>query len=478
MSDRNTADNWRLEESGDTTGRWKLEEAEQNQISPWELQDEYAEENEWQPVDYAREPRPQGGGWVLPSLVGLALIAVVAYGAWIGLTRLQPGMLGQLLGQNTLLTPVPTVDSAAAAITPEQPITAEEPTATATPEATVAPITEPTVPAAPALVEERFVTISAQYGVNARPNPSTEGDAIQILEQGQEYLVVDETAEWLQVALPTGRLAWISSDPEFVTVRAEEMEVTRANQFRAQVQAPLLEGGVATEEPAGTAPSTTAVTATVPTTDTAEIVVPTTEPVAEAPVGAAISGRVNITGGLNARTQPDTTGELVALLPNDTALTLTGRTADSTWLRSTLSESITVWVFAEFVEVTGELSTLPAIDDSGAVIDDPASGATPITGTITTAESTPEAPAAAPPGESASSATAAVNTILGAAVRAGPAATEDAIATAIYENVLTVTGRSADNLWLQVDLGDQQGWVLVSAVNLSVDLASLPVVSP
>jgi uncharacterized protein YgiM (DUF1202 family) len=476
MSDRNTADNWRLEESGDTTGRWKLEEAEQNQISPWELQDEYAEENEWQPVDYAREPRPQGGGWVLPSLVGLALIAVVAYGAWIGLTRLQPGMLGQLLGQNTLLTPVPTVDSAAAAITPEQPVTeegaAEEPTATATPEALVAPTAAPTVPAAPALVEERFVTISAQYGVNARPNPSTEGDALQILEQGQEYLVVDETAEWLQVALPTGQLAWISSDPEFVTVRAEEMEVTRANQFRAQVQAPLLEGGVATEEPVGTAPSTTAVTATVPATETAGIVVPTTEPVAEALVGAAISGRVNITGGLNARAQPDTTGELIALLPNDTLLTLTGRTADSAWVRSTLSDSITIWVFAEFVEVTGELSALPVIDDSGA------SGATPITGTITTVESTPEAPAAAPPGESTSSATAAVNTILGAAVRAGPAATEDAIATAIYENVLTVTGRSADNLWLQVDLGDQQGWVLVSAVDLSVELASLPVVNP
>ncbi len=107
--------------------------------------------------------------------------------------------------------------------------------------ATLPPTDVPTVAATPATVEERFVTISWQYGLNARSNPSTDGDVLQILEQGGEYLVVDSTAEWLEVVLPSGQLAWILWDPAYVTVRTEEMEMIRANQLRAQLNAPLLE---------------------------------------------------------------------------------------------------------------------------------------------------------------------------------------------------------------------------------------------
>ncbi len=463
MSDRNTTDNWRLEESGDTKSRWKLEETEQNQISQWELQEEYSEEAGWQPVDYMREPQRQSGSWVLPSLVGLALIAVVAYGAWIGITRLQPNMIGQLLGQGALLTPVPTVAGAAAAVTPDQPVPTEAPITVIPPtviaEPTLPPTEVPTVAPAPAQVEERFVTITAQYGVNARPNPSTEGDAIQVLEQNGEYLVLDSTAEWLQVALPTTQLAWISSDPQFVTVRAEMMDVTRANQFRAQVGAPLLEGGATAALP----PATTAITATAtPIADAPPA--PTVEATQIATDGAPISGTVNITAGLNARGTPDTAGELIALLPNQTVLTLTGRTANNEWLRTTLSETTTAWVFADFIEIGGDINAIPLIEVAGISATDA------VTTTATTIE-----PTAVP---SASEATASVNTLLGAAVRAAPASTADALDTAIYENVLIVTGRSADNLWLQIDMAESQGWVLVSAVDLSVDLASLPVVNP
>ncbi|MCB0063323.1 MAG: hypothetical protein KDE19_14480, partial [Caldilineaceae bacterium] len=61
MSDPNRSDNWRLEESGETAGRWKLEEAEQNRISQWALQDDPSydpsgQEADWHPVEYARDP--------------------------------------------------------------------------------------------------------------------------------------------------------------------------------------------------------------------------------------------------------------------------------------------------------------------------------------------------------------------------------------------------------------------------------------
>lgn len=467
MSDRNTADNWRLEESGDTTSRWKLEETEQNQISQWELQEEYPEEAGWQPVDYMREPQRQSGNWVLPSLVGLALIAVVAYGAWIGLTRLQPNMIGQLLGQGTLLTPVPTVAGSAIESTPDQAapteaaITVIPPTVVAEP--TLPPTAAPTVAPTPAQVEERFVTINAQYGVNARPNPSTDGEALQILEQGGEYLVVDSTDEWLQVALLTGQVAWISSDPQYVTVRSEMMDVIRANQFRTQVGAPLLAGGTAAALP----PATAAITATAaPIADAPAAPTVEAQPTQIVTDGAPITGTVNITVGLNARSTPDTNGELISLLPNATILTLTGRTADNEWLRTTLSETVSAWVFADFIEVSGGLNAIPVIEVPGI------SATTPLTDTTAPVEPTPAS--AAPVTE----ATASVNTLLGAAVRAAPASTADALDTATYENVLIVTGRSADNLWLQVDMAETQGWVLVSAVDLSVDLESLPVVNP
>lgn len=496
MSDQNNADNWRLEESGDTSGRWRLEETEQNQLSPWELQEDEYEEVGWQPVEYARAERNQSGGWVLPSLVGLALIAVVSYGAWIGLTRLPAGTIGSLIGNNNLLTPVPTSEAATVAeTTPDAPAVEEAPTdaptATATTPPTVAPTEAPTLPP-PTMVEERFATITSQYGVNARPNPAVEGDPLEILAEGDEFLVVDEIDEWLQVALPSGQLAWISSAPEFVTVRSEEMDVNRANQFRTQVGAPLLPGGsdvaalppAAESEPITTTTTVTDSNALVPTT-TAEDGGATPEP----PVGddePTIVGTVNITAGLNARAEPSTTGELIALLPNNTELDLTARTADNAWLRSTLSESITIWVFADFIVAADDLTTLPVIEVPG--ISAPEIVATPetpaaseVSTDTTSVDSEPVAEETPIPVEEPAApvdATASVNTILGTAVRAAPDVGADAIATAVYENVLTVIGRSADDAWIQVDLGEQQGWVQVSAVDLSVDLATLPVSSP
>ncbi|MEZ4615557.1 MAG: SH3 domain-containing protein [Caldilineaceae bacterium] len=216
---------------------------------------------------------------------------------------------------------------------------------------------------------------------------------------------------------------------------------------------------------------------------------PDIQPITGGLTTATITGTVNITAGLNARSEPSTNGVLVALLENNTQLALDGRTADNSWYRSQLSNSVPIWVFADFIVVDGDPTVLPVIDVPGISASETntvTETATTLLSTSTTvtesAESpagtlaptaTPAAPAEAP---SDTPALASVNTILGAAIRAAPEAGADAIATAVYENVLTVTGRSADNAWLQVDLGNSEvGWVLVSAVELSVDLATLPV---
>lgn len=477
MSDQNTVDNWRLEESGKTRSQWTLEETEQNRLSQWELQDEYQEEVAWQPVEYERDVNSrQGGGWVLPSLVGLALLAVVAYGAWIGLTRLPSNMIGSWLPIANVATPTSAAESVAATgqtadtPTPTVAVITEQPTAT--PEPTLPPAATPTVAVpVPLLVEQQFVVISAQYGVNARPEPSTEGDAIEILEQGEEFLVIDTQEDWLQIMLPfvdqPSQLVWISADPQFVTLRSEEVDLATANARRAQAGMPPLEenAGLPTTPSEGDTEIALAPTptpeeepviedGTVPT-DTTAIFIPAPDdpPVAE----VEVAGTVNIAAGLNARRTPDTNGELVALLENSSSLSFTGRTADSTWLRTALENGDTVWVFAEFITIAGDVATLPVVvTDSVAPPD--------------TAETPDEATSV--------SATASVTSLLGAGIREAPDPTAVAISTAVYDNVLTVTGRSEDNQWLQIDLDGQPGWVSIAAVELSVDIETLPVVVP
>lgn len=472
MSDQNTADNWRLEDTGKTGKQWKLQETEQNRIAQWELQDEAYEDTNWQPVLYEREPRQQGGGWVLPSLVGLALIAVVAYGAWIGLTQFTPGTfnLGNLISAATF-TPAPTNtgnDPNAVAGIGTEAATTEVPTAapaTPTPEPTATAPAAPTVTVAPAIVELTYARITNQYGVNARREPSTDAEVIELLDQGETYLLQQTQADWLQIALSNGTLAWISAD--FAEQFTQQKPLVEANNELAAVGLPPLAGPPAAEAPAPEAP---VVEAPVSTTT------PITSPAVTAPVtpttplaSVSITGTVNITAGLNARSTPNADAAVVTLLPGNTVLTLTGRTADNSWLSTTVSDSVPAWVFAEYITVNGNINGLPAEGTT-----------TPITGTLLTTATTPIATTptvtttAAPTG-----ATATVNTILGAGVRQGPSRDAEAIGTLPFDRVYSVLARSADDQWVQIALeANQQGWVLVSSVTLNVELATLPVVVP
>lgn len=480
MSEQNTADNWRLEDTGDTLDQWKLQETEQNQAEQWQLQRTRPGDVGWQPVDYERQG-VRRGSWVLPLLVGLALVAVFTYGVWIGL-----GTLG-IADISSLLAPVQTAPTPPQAVAvAEQDATATAaaatpttaPTATATVAPTNTPLPTPSPTPEPLKVEQQIVRITNQYGVNARRQPSTEGELVQVLQQGQEFAVMEERSEgWLQVVLPPSDLVWISS--EFVDKRSELVPLEVVNQRRAAVGlAPLtaadaftgthttavavaLTSTVPTQPITGTQPITevVAVTDTTPTTATQPLTTPAPSAV------TAITGTVNITAGLNARSAPTTTAQAVILLNGGTVLTITGRSADSQWLQVRLADGTLAWVFAQYVDISPTSASAP-VATPGAT--------TPVTTSVTTT-TTGTTVGTTPP---AGGASASVKSLSGANARLAPDRNAESFAVIAYDTVLAVRGRTANNEWLQVEYEGQLVWVLVSTVSLSTDLATLPVVTP
>ncbi len=73
-----------------------------------------------------------------------------------------------------------------------------------------------------------------------------------------------------------------------------------------------------------------------------------------------LSAQVSDNGiGLNMRAGPGPTYPVIARLLPLTPLTLTGRTADNTWLLGTAATGDTGWVAAEFVTLSGSLEAIP-----------------------------------------------------------------------------------------------------------------------
>ncbi len=464
MSDQNVANNWRLEETGETQDRWKLQEADQGLVTQWQLQDEPRTEAAWQPVDYTRE-RPGPGNWVLPSLVVIALIAVVGYIAWIGLTRFN--LLTATSPTDALQTPVGVATSAADANTPAAlaantemtPTVAPTPAPTEAPTAIIVPTPAPTPTVA--RVEQVFISVSDPAGVNARSEPNATSAVVKLLESGQRVLVVAQEQDWIQVALARNSLAWVKA--EFVDRSSQLVSLDEANQRRVELGlVPLVSSpapSAATGAVTGTIPSTltVGVTNTTGVTNITGITNPTTtEPLL---VSAPLTATINISTGLNARTVPTTTGTPIKLLSNGARYKVTGRSADNQWLQITLEDGALAWVFAEYVNVNGNTNTLPV----------PSTSAT-LTTTTTLSGTT---------GATGGEATLTVSSLSGANARPTPDRTAASLTLFPFEAALSVVGRSADNQWLQVKLDDGKlGWMLTSAVKLNVDIATLLVVNP
>ncbi len=488
-ADKNTADNWRLEDTGDTLDKWKLQEAEQTQVSPWQLQSGQPSDANWQPVEYERQA-PRRGSWVLPLLVGLALVAVFSYGVWIGLGTLGITDFASLV-PSMQTEPTPTEVAAALPIGETAPAATITETVAAT--ATTAAVVDTTPPTpeasptpAPLFVEEKLAEILNQYGVNARSAPSVDGELILVLDQGNEYLVLDDvgTANWVQIAISSTQQGWVSA--EFVEVRTEQVLLEAANQRRAALNVPLLEDSSAqsatAEQAAALSVTTTlpsaAITETLTVTNTPPVTAteaPTagavlTEPVA--PVATAlITGTVNITVGLNARSTPVTNTLPIETLLGGAVITVTGRSEDSNWLQAISAENPEIWVFSEYIDLSVAVDTLPVATPG--VVPTPPSATTPLSATNTLTDTLPSTTGEAPGDLSAS-----VSSLSGANVRLAPDRNADSFAAVAYDTALPVLGRSADNEWLQVEYEGESVWVLVSTVSLSADVASLPIVTP
>ena len=180
-----------------------------------------------------------------------------------------------------------------------------------------------------------------------------------------------------------------------------------------------------------------------------------------------ITGTVNITAGLNARSVPTTTGQPVVLLGGGDVVTITGRSADSQWLQIRLADTSEAWVFAQSIDISSTPVATPAPVT-------PITTTAPLTSTSALTTNVPSAGTTAT-GETVS---ASVSSISGANARLTPDRNADSFRIIPYDTVLAVSGRSANNEWLQVEYENQPVWVLVSAVSLSADLATLQVVTP
>ena len=488
MSDQNIGEQWKLQGSNEPQKQWVLQEAEQNALAPWQLQDQPPVAIEWQPVDYVRDRRSGGNNWLLPTLVGVALVAVIAYVGWVVLNRM--GILATSPLPNTSATPTVEIQNAAQAVAPtDTPI---PPTPTSVPPTpTSAPPTPTSLPPTPTsipLVDLQSAIITADTGVNARRDASVTADIIALVKKDEKFLIASEQPEWVQIALPSGELAWVKS--EFTQRVTERVKIEEANRRRAELDLPALtpsailasSGVTNTGVTSGTngLRATTAVTGTSALSNTGALAgkppasagtITATGGITQANV--TLAATINITTGLNARESPSLTANAIRLLGGGESFTAIGRSADNQWVQLRLEEeNKPAWVFAEYVTLSGALNDLPVAQ---ANLPSSITASKPVTSTNTT---TPTGTANTGVTTTVNGVTASVISLSGVNARSTPDTNTEPLQTLPFDSVLRVVGRSADNTWLKVTLEEGRlAWVLASEVKLNVEIATLPVVN-
>lgn len=457
--ERRVAKNLQLQdEPGSSAPYMELQDTGQGVADQWQLRDDVDVTN-WQPIEYQRSTPPKTN-WILPSLVGVMLLAVLSYVGWVGYMRFGPGSTAAVPGLATATT---AVDAAVGeqggeetAGQTEEPIegvaAVQQETATPTPEPTLPaavpvatePAPEPTV----VLVDQRIATITNQYGVNARLEPNTTSDVLRVLEQGETAIVVDELTDadgvnWLQVQISEGALVWISAEFAEITTRQVAAEP----------------GSVAA------APSVTT---------TVETEVP-------AAPGVDVSITISSPFGLNARALPNPDAEIITLLDNAQTLPAIARSQDNTWVQVQLEDGTLAWVFLELVTTQGDLTSLPVLSGDEAAISAPTNvltGTQAVTETVvppSTGVITETAPATGAP----LGTTVVVSSTLGVNARS-TASTEAEVLTLLPAGTeLEAIGQNADGSWIQVALDDGTlAWIFAAALQVGPGVANLPQAVP
>ena len=88
--ERRVARNLELQDGpGSSAPYMELQDTGKELADQWQLRDDVDVTN-WQPIEYER-PTPPKTNWILPSLVGVMLLAVLSYVGWIGYNRFGSG---------------------------------------------------------------------------------------------------------------------------------------------------------------------------------------------------------------------------------------------------------------------------------------------------------------------------------------------------------------------------------------------------
>lgn len=163
-------------------------------------------------------------------------------------------------------------------------------------------------------------------------------------------------------------------------------------------------------------------------------------PAPPAPTQPIANSAVVATGALNIRSGPGVSFNVVAVATWGEQLALLGRNAGGTWVLVRNGPGVEGWTNASYLHTSVPVSSLPVIGAPA-----PSPTALVVTGSVN--------------------------------VRTGPGAQYDSFAVLYQGQSVAALGRSTNAEWIQIRLGNGAiGWVVLSAVQLSVDLYSLPVV--
>lgn len=178
----------------------------------------------------------------------------------------------------------------------------------------------------------------------------------------------------------------------------------------------------------------------------------TPEPTATQPALTASSSLFVTSNFLvNVRSGPGTEYTILGKLRSGDAVDITGKLADSSWLRVNFNGQ-EGWVLASLFDVSGDLTTAQeAVAGTSAVL---RSGAT--TSTTSSSGSTTDQF-----GDVVGTTTGNVN------LRSIPSTQGDVILIIPFSTELTATGRTANNNWVQVSYNNQTGWITSAVYSVS-----------
>ena len=341
---------------------------------------------------------------------------------------------------------------------------AVEPTATAEEEAAVEQPTEgvvlPTVTpsqggASPSTTIT--ITVDAVAGVNVRTLPDLTSPVVALLPDQTVVPAISRLAtnDWLLLDLGDGARGWVSADLVIANGDVNSLSVTTAGDLPQPPAAP-------TETPT---PEAAAI---------AEPVEPPAPYVSQLPAGVP-GASVFSAEGVNARQAPNTESTVTAILPQNAALPVAGRSADGEWLLVEMPWGGTAWVFRSAIIPIGDVNGVPVSNEAGTAAPQPAAEATPAeaeTAPAVTAEPAATPDATAKPVE----ATATIRSIV-APIYGGPSAEGESIERVGKGTALPATGRTADGQWIQVkSASGATGWMEAAAVDLSVAVETLAII--